>query len=589
MSSGLYITIVYGSAQLSLAFILGIITYISMKNAGEKFKCHKFLSRFWKMRGIYMPVIVHIYDTATDVGVLYEWYILMQKEKKGQTFDSLDMITFFWIAMGFMIAYRAMMGLIGGLNASIFMSESETYQNINSISLQIGVGFLSFLVGFLLGALEVGIFIGMFADQYILTQTAQNKTLQQLQAITKIKPNVVQSNPTTQQTTTTRSRTTLTPTVVRKGGKAIVLNPPIYKSAGPFQKMSQFFETIFESFPEVIMQSVFVMRSINDPILNDSNDDIAILIFISIFASILSITTKYIWIDEMMVISNCTHLIVSKAGIIFDKIYDEMHDHSEMEFDKILNVFSNSCQLYGIMTQILINHCDIKDSLNNNSTIDWSNIIITDKMVIDTCMLLRQLSPIADGNDEEKFGELNLTTINQQLTCARSLIQTNSIVNCIKQNKYSWVFNVDTCRHKQKSHAKQVLVSYGFIIRCLWRFCAVAARFAILSLVWVVLSGYWLLILAPVSTLFWCVFMIWHFVIACPEGFLKDVNIANESQMFDCRCERMLKTVLHKFCQLIEALICVSCCLCFVFELVGMINQLGWYGITGITLCSTSY
>ena len=60
---------------------------------------------------------------------------------------------------------------------------------------------------------------------------------------------------------------------------------------------------MLESLPEVILQTVFVIRSVNDETLSDAEQangsNVLILIIISIIASIISITNKYVWIDDI--------------------------------------------------------------------------------------------------------------------------------------------------------------------------------------------------------------------------------------------------------------------------------------------------
>ena len=61
------------------------------------------------------------------------------------------------------------------------------------------------------------------------------------------------------------------------------------------QQMVQLIESVTESMPQVILQSVFLIRSLNDPTLKqDANN---ILIGTSLIASLLSITTKFGFVD----------------------------------------------------------------------------------------------------------------------------------------------------------------------------------------------------------------------------------------------------------------------------------------------------
>eukprot|EP01083_Nonionella_stella_P210962 763255_1 len=95
--TGIIISIVYGTCHLILLLILCIKMYHNSMKANDKISIRKFAWSLWKQRGIYSPVIIHIYDTATDIGVLYEWYKLAQMEKNGEReLKSLDMEQFFW-------------------------------------------------------------------------------------------------------------------------------------------------------------------------------------------------------------------------------------------------------------------------------------------------------------------------------------------------------------------------------------------------------------------------------------------------------------------------------------------------------------
>ena len=66
---------------------------------------------FWEIYGIkniYGGALFHMYDVATDVGVLTEWYYLAktQYDTGNQEFEGLDMILFFGLCILSMILYR---------------------------------------------------------------------------------------------------------------------------------------------------------------------------------------------------------------------------------------------------------------------------------------------------------------------------------------------------------------------------------------------------------------------------------------------------------------------------------------------------
>eukprot|EP01084_Bolivina_argentea_P022179 41226_1 len=107
---------------------------------------------------------------------------------------------FFWIGIGFMIAYRSVAALLGMVVGYSMCADADH-----------GCcgRFLGMIGGFLSGLLELNIFFAIYFDK---TDSDQSKT----------------------------------------------------EGSGIRQKVSQLMEGVLESLPEVIMQSVFVMRAVND-------------------------------------------------------------------------------------------------------------------------------------------------------------------------------------------------------------------------------------------------------------------------------------------------------------------------------------
>eukprot|EP01083_Nonionella_stella_P048656 129952_1 len=391
--TGMGVAIGYGIAHGILVLMLATrLFYESRKDQNQKLSIRHFFLDLWKERGIYTPLLIHIYDTATDLGVLYEWRQLADYENRVRNLESLDMEQFFTTALGFMLAYRGLLGLVGGMGALYVFAESwnliekllgkcfdkfcdncccsafgkclevicccdaigkclDWYENLAdkcicgrclylplmllyfvgfAIILSIGLTVISivFACGFVFGALELMIFLGIYYD------------FQQ-----------------------------------KKG------DSDAKRGAGMGQKVCQSTEGILESLPEVIMQSVFIMRSRNDAILREVAGSIGVLVFFSIAASLLSITSKYIWIDEVAVIESATGLMPKKD--------------------------------------------------------DW-------------------------GDDPEP--ELLLG-------------------KCLCSNSY--------------------YISYGYVIRMIWRLSAVSARFVIFALIWVVLGGAFEVIMIPTMMVLW--------------------------------------------------------------------------------------
>eukprot|EP01084_Bolivina_argentea_P055781 102200_1 len=63
-----------------------------------------------------------------------------------------------------------------------------------------------------------------------------------------------------------------------------------------YQMLLQCGESVLESLPQIILQSVFIIRSGNDQKLKAGN---IVLIFLSVIASLLSIANKFIWVDKV--------------------------------------------------------------------------------------------------------------------------------------------------------------------------------------------------------------------------------------------------------------------------------------------------
>ena len=72
----------------------------------------EFLKTLWAKRGIYGQIIVHLYDTATDVGVLVEWYRLAYDTVD---YESIDMVLMFWISLCLQLFYRVALSLIAAI------------------------------------------------------------------------------------------------------------------------------------------------------------------------------------------------------------------------------------------------------------------------------------------------------------------------------------------------------------------------------------------------------------------------------------------------------------------------------------------
>lgn len=214
---------------------------------------------------------------------MYEWYFLAQREKRGDNIESLDMDLLFWSGMIFMFIYRGGLGLIGliastayAINITSDIDDDGIFGRIPCIC-QCFVLLFMFLFcmigGFIGGVLELGVFVAIYIDQ----DPTNTLTIGGFAA-----GGIRQARGGS------------------RGGSGGKQNDSA--RAGDFQKGVQLTEGVLESMPEVILQSVFIIRSFNDEYLLNNEGAIFSLIVLSIVASIFSIASKYVWIDQLMVI-----------------------------------------------------------------------------------------------------------------------------------------------------------------------------------------------------------------------------------------------------------------------------------------------
>eukprot|EP01083_Nonionella_stella_P252786 870577_1 len=206
--------IVYFSLYTLLLFCIAI--YVAIKKEYDGIK--KFFKTIFKMRKIYGSVLVHLYDTATDVGVMIDWWFLAQDEKRGYNYESIDMANLFWASVGFLTLYR-IVGII-----MVLMSEDRDDPRTYS--------FCAFLAVF---------------DMYIIR----------------------------------------TVWVAIENGE---------EEPHPKQRLVQLMESLCESLPQILLQTVFIIRGYNNQSLKESSS--VTLVVLSLAASVLSITNKFVWIDR---------------------------------------------------------------------------------------------------------------------------------------------------------------------------------------------------------------------------------------------------------------------------------------------------
>eukprot|EP01083_Nonionella_stella_P243756 849051_1 len=229
-SWSIIVAIVYFS--LYFVLVVGLAIHIHLKKEHDSKK--SFVSALWKKRGIYGQIFIHVYDTATDIAVMVEWYLLAEQERNAQNpednIESLDMNALFWTTVAFLIIYRLISICLGCLSAA---TDDESR-------------WILLIDGCCLGLL----------DLYIVKAVYQ-----------AIKDEATEPS--------------------------------------PRQKMIQLTESIFESLPQVVLQSVFLIRSWNDEELKRDDNNSTGLVAMSLVASLFSISNKYCWVDRDAVDEEC--------------------------------------------------------------------------------------------------------------------------------------------------------------------------------------------------------------------------------------------------------------------------------------------
>eukprot|EP01084_Bolivina_argentea_P096842 174087_1 len=99
--SGIEISTIYFFINQFLLIIFSIYLYLT----GEHKNIKEFLKTVWKRKWIYAEVTAHLYDTASDIGVLVEWYFLAYDGIE----YSINMEAMFWASIIFQILYRILL------------------------------------------------------------------------------------------------------------------------------------------------------------------------------------------------------------------------------------------------------------------------------------------------------------------------------------------------------------------------------------------------------------------------------------------------------------------------------------------------
>ena len=241
--NGPVIGFVYMSMQAAVVIMICIIIYTY--NRKKSFKEN--LRRIWKRRSIYGTVLVQIFDQSSDIGVLILWWQYTLRENHSNSryssdnneFDipHVDMTAMVALSLTSLILSR----LISALVVTFFTSHKSTQTK--------------YLDAFL-----------CLLELYIIKQVYLT--------------HAIQKNENSSDDDATN----------RNSGKQDELE------ATPEMQSVKWVEAIFESFPQTLLQSVFILRTYGTQFDENSND---LLFFLfSLFWSVISTSNKFITIDQ---------------------------------------------------------------------------------------------------------------------------------------------------------------------------------------------------------------------------------------------------------------------------------------------------
>eukprot|EP01084_Bolivina_argentea_P064399 117455_1 len=259
--SAQYIALItYAAAYTSLVIFIGVYVYFARKRNPQttpEEKSRTYFEQVWYAREIYTAVVVHLYDQATDIAVMVQWGQLTKKEViDGVNLESVNMLTFFIPGLAFIIIYRVITMVFAIYEDTKTNTQSRNvYQDMDKENeTQRTKRSCSIILWDLILSIFDLYFVKVVYKEFEAGEYKPNKTHRSLQLC----------------------------------------------------------ESLFESMPQVVLQSVFLLRYTATN-TGGGDDTIGItLIIISITASILSIANKYAWFDQQAVVLDAKELNVEK-------------------------------------------------------------------------------------------------------------------------------------------------------------------------------------------------------------------------------------------------------------------------------------
>ena len=331
METSTLITLIYFCANL--VFLVLLALYIV--KTGEHHEAKSLGKDIWNQRKIYAPMLVHFYDTATDLGVVYYWYTLMIDEQNGKNYESIDMEIFFWCGITFLLFYRVVLFffLLAQIVSYGELSDAVRWYDPLLVVVELYVFrtvYLSYIDNE--DKIKANIERRKSANKHVEVQIAHSTsavTLEGAQSptagVSQVTPpseNIPPSDdtspagvelptetmspseikPESSETSTTNSHC-FCPRYISKlcsNNRSTEKDSQKEKdmepiTVGGLQMITMFMESIGESLPQIMLQSVFIIRSYNDPDLQGTE---IWLLLVSVFASLLSITDKFLKLED---------------------------------------------------------------------------------------------------------------------------------------------------------------------------------------------------------------------------------------------------------------------------------------------------
>jgi len=277
--------------------------------------------------------------TATDIGVIYNWNELMKSEQKPNiNFESVNMATFFWCGIAFLVLYRVICLIIsiydwcvgdGKLyhvllvlvDLYIFVSVYDSFQAAQGIitsnaekrakrrkekeekrkeaqkeaqkevvTYEIDDNRYCWGPQKDIYCRDIGSKISILSGQ----APQINKAIDEEEdGLSLVKEQSTQINECDEENNSSSDSEI---SLVTEQSKQTIEKIDDIEPVGR-QMLLQLMESITESMPQIVLQSVFIIRSANDDILKENGSNLP-LILLSVVASLFSISNKFVWGDR---------------------------------------------------------------------------------------------------------------------------------------------------------------------------------------------------------------------------------------------------------------------------------------------------